>query len=413
LQPDLPDFVPLDTESFFRFRRMWVRRDVNLAHFQLRNTLACADRGRAFYAGNGVVSHLNPLTGAHKVAMAFNDTPGAQITTLAAGHGLLVAGGFNGEYCLRNLDAEFVGEKVRPSEGVITHNVSGITNHVQIHLPRRSNSPHASFASNDTGFRTLDLQSETFVCETSFPYAINCSAVSPDRRLRVMVGDLESVLICAAEKERNTGGKPDVLLHLNGPEGHRDFGFACDWADDGVTVATGFQDKSVKVWDARMWTNSNGLARPVHTIRCEMAGARSVKFSPLGSGKRVLVAAEEADYVSIIDAETFRTKQTFDIFGEIGGVDFAEQGNQLAVLCCDRKRGGVLLFDRCGAAMESGALINEERYQTGYAPNSHWKGPRGWDWDTSGIVQPPPRRDMARAMRRRVRQAATKDMPVF
>lgn len=84
-----------------------------------------------------------------------------------------------------------------------------------------------------------------------------------------------------------------------------------------------------------------------------MAGARSLRFSPLGSGKRVLVAAEEADYIDIIDAQTFRRKQTIDLFGEVGGVSFANDGHDLYALCCDRVRGGVLQLERCGVGAEA------------------------------------------------------------
>lgn len=162
-----------------------------------------------------------------------------------------------------------------------------------------------------------------------------------------MVGDQKEVLITKAEAD----GKPEILKMLGG---HGDFGFACDWADDGWTVATGFQDKSVKIWDARRWTDGRGRAQPVCTLGSEIAGVRSLRFSPLGSGKRVLVAAEEADFVNIYDARTFQSKQTFDFFGEIGGVSFANEGQDLHILCCDRARGGLFQLERCGLGTERG-----------------------------------------------------------
>jgi len=152
-----------------------------------------------------------------------------------------------------------------------------------------------------------------------------------------MVGDSKSVLICNAETN-------EVLHEL---VDHRDFGFACDWSDNGHTVATGFQDMTVKIWDARKWTDARGRPRPICTIRSEMAGARSLRFSSVGTGKPILVAAEEADFINIIDAQTFTSKQTIDIFGEIGGVDFADDERNLLVLCSDRDRGGLLQFERC------------------------------------------------------------------
>ncbi|KAA8576304.1 hypothetical protein EYC84_006443 [Monilinia fructicola] len=129
-------------------------------------------------------------------------------------------------------------------------------------------------------------------------------------------------------------------------DGHLDYGFACDWSDDGWTVATGNQDMQVKIWDARYWN------RPVTSIAADMAGVRKLKFSPLGSGRPVLVAAEPADYVNIINAETFDSKQTLSFFGEIGGFDFTNDGQELIVANCDSSRGGIFEFERCDFATE-------------------------------------------------------------
>ena len=143
-------------------------------------------------------------------------------------------------------------------------------------------------------------------------------------------------------------------------------GFACDWADDGWTVATGNQDLQVKIWDARKWTTSQGLACPVATVAAEMAGVRKLKFSPLGSGKKVLVAAEPADIVSIIDAETFASKQMLSFFGEIGGVDFTNDGQDLIIANCDNMRGGIMEFERCNLASEGLHRVDEhEDYSAG------------------------------------------------
>lgn len=329
------------TENFFRFRRLDVRKNINLAHFQLRNVLASTSRSQVFYPGQTAVQEYNPITGKGKVGMKSHEVPHLQVSTLSADQDTLVAGGFFGEYCFRRLSSDY-GTEVH--EGTITSDNSGITNHVQLH-PSRTAGPRAAFASNDRGFRVLDIESDRFISETYYRQPVNCSAISPDRRLRVIVGDQTQVLITKADAD----GQPEILQKLNG---HGDYGFACDWADDGWTVATGFQDKSIKIWDARHWTDSSGRASPVCTLGSEIAGVRTLRFSPLGSGRRVLVAGEEADYVNIYDARTFKSKQTFDFFGEIGGISFANEGQDLHVLCCDRARGGLFQLERCGVGAE-------------------------------------------------------------
>jgi WD40 repeat protein len=346
-----------------------------LCHFQLRNLMACASRDHIFYADRSKVRQWNPHSrNPATVAMDLTepvvqsvhvDPAGIYVSTLAVAHGILVAGGLGGEYSLVNLRGP---KDAAHTEGLVTDHHNSITNHVQVHLSRGSNRPLATFASNDSGIRVLDVSTNTFVAEHAYEHAINCTAVSPDQRLRVLVGDTNQVMICNAD----TG---EVLQSL---EGHRDYGFACDWADDGWTVATGNQDMQVKIWDARKWTDRQGVAQPIATIAAEMAGVRKLKFSPLGSGKRVLVAAEPADIVNVIDGQTCASKQTLSFFGEIGGVDFTNDGQDLIVANCDAMRGGIMAFERCDLA---GGASGLDAYTEGRSRRHRARWERdGYDW---------------------------------
>ncbi|KAK0729382.1 hypothetical protein B0T21DRAFT_211580 [Apiosordaria backusii] len=406
--PDLPDIMLPQTESFFRFRRMDIRRDVNLSHFQLRYLLSSISRSRAFYANSNSIQQLNPISGESRSIVKLSNTPGSQISTLIADHGVLVAGNFIGEYMIRHLNSDEPESKACHT-GTISTSHSGITNHAQVYQSRTSSSPIAAFASNDEVLRTMDITTETFLSRENYDFPLNCTALSPDKRLRVMVGDTLSVTITAAESTL-PDSRPEVLRELSG---HHDFGFACDWADDGWTIATAFQDKSVKIWDARYLTDSSGSSVPLCTIRTQMAGARNLKFSPVGSGKRVLVAAEEADYINIIDAQTFRSKQTLDVFGEIGGVTFTNGGQDLMVLCCDRDRGGVLQFERCGLGGESTWNLADEDckpVRLGDDPLRH-RGGSTYDWPDSIFTEN--RRRKESATKRHRKGAAQFDLEPF
>jgi hypothetical protein len=278
------------------------------------------------------------------------------ITALDASFGYLFGGTFNGEYCYRSLHTEPRDQTFE--SGRITMDSVGITNHVKLEMPRTSSSPVAAIASNDDSFRILDLATKKFVTEHSYSFPINCTAISSDGRLRAVVGDDPNVLITRAD----TG---EVLRTL---EGHRDYGFACDWSDNGWTVATGFQDKSVKIWDARRWCDSNGRSAPVAEFQSKIAGVRNLRFSPVGSGGPVLVAVEEADYINIIDAQTFSSRQTLDLFGELGGASFTNEGHNLNVLSCDGHRGGILQLERCGPVFDP--LRSSTR--TAHAPSNDY-----------------------------------------
>lgn len=351
------------TDSFFRFRRMDIRKDISLAHFQLRSVLACPTRTHAYYPSNQGINVMNNSTNKTSLAMnlrAFAGMTAPAVSTLDAGCGVLMAGTFNGDYFLQALGTQ---DKKAYSEGQISNDISGITNHIKIYKPRRSGSPVAAIASNDQGFRLLDLQTEKFTAKFTYPFALNCSAMSPDGRLRVVVGDDLNVLITNAE----TG---EILQQLGG---HRDYGFACDWSDNGYTIATGFQDRTIKIWDARYWRNANGVSAPITTIATEMAGVRNLRFSPSGSGRPVLAAAEEADFINLIDAQTFSSKQTIDVFGEIGGVAFTNDGQDLNVLCCDAHRGGLLQFERCSFGVDEPLSGGRQRFLYGErGPFNQW-----------------------------------------
>ncbi|KAI5927770.1 WD40-repeat-containing domain protein [Camillea tinctor] len=390
----LPDRLLPRVDNYFRYQSMDIRRDVRLLHFQLRNILGCASRTRVFYPSeSSVVRELDPTTGKSKIAMKFENPQDAQVSTLATGEDVLIVGSFYGKYRYLGLDSD----DRDCMEGRLTDHVSGITNHVQVHSSRRSSVPLAAFASNDFGFRIIDLAENKIISEKMYPYPLNCSALSPDKRLRVMVGDHQNVTIADSE----TG---ETLQEL---EGHRDYGFACDWAPDGWTVATGNQDKSIRIWDARRWKNSKGESTCVTVIRTEMAAARSLRFSPLGSGKRVLVAAEEADYINIIDAQMFNSKQTIDIFGELGGVSFANAGQDLIALSSDKWRGGVLRLGRCDAGAEDAF-----NYGEGWSSAQEWWRSTGYDWMESPdqIVEQP---DSEVTLTQKRRQAAMAEDWVF
>lgn len=92
-------------DSFFRFRNLHVRPDVYLAHFQLRSVLACPSRSQAFYPGPRGINCINPISRKTELALDLSGISGlgSVISTLDANHGVLMAGMFNGEYCLRNL----------------------------------------------------------------------------------------------------------------------------------------------------------------------------------------------------------------------------------------------------------------------------------------------------------------------
>jgi WD40 repeat protein len=243
---------------------------------------------------------------------------------MKSAHGLTIAGGFCGEYALHSSAGGTV------TKGLVTPDFNdGITNHVDIVPSRTGPSPVCVFASNDKHLRLLDTERDVFFSDQELSSPINCTATSPDSRLRVVIGDSPDAWVIESDT-----GRPVQALR-----GHRDYGFACAWSPDMRHIATANQDKTVIIWDARTW-------RPLETIKSDVAGYRSLRFSPVGGGPRTLLCVEPADRISIIDAQLYRSRQVHDFFGEIGGADYSPCGSEIWVANADRHFGGFMQYQR-------------------------------------------------------------------
>ncbi|KAG0154580.1 hypothetical protein PDIDSM_148 [Penicillium digitatum] len=282
------------SETFFRERSMHTSHTASIEHFQLRNLMSTPASNTVHFASRSKVFSWTPTTGDARciIDMSQPDLESGflgpvKISTMKTAHGLTIAGGFCGEYALR------------------------------------------VFASNDKHIRILDTETNVFIYDQELSQPINCTATSPDTRLRVVIGDSPDAWVIEADT-----GRPVHALR-----GHRDFGFACAWSPDMRHIATSNQDKTVIIWDARTW-------RPLETIVSDVAGYRSLRFSPVGGGPRTLLCTEPADRISIVDAQLFRSRQVHDFFGEIGGADYAPDGAEIWVANTDRHFGGFMQFQR-------------------------------------------------------------------
>ncbi|CAF9931119.1 MAG: hypothetical protein HETSPECPRED_007790 [Heterodermia speciosa] len=345
-------------DNHFRFRRMFLENKPHLAHFQLRNMISASSRNAVFYAEESSVKLLNPLTGnSHDVMDVtpwYRPILRGRITTLTASDGFLIVGGWNGQYAIKSLLSE---DDNTWTEGLLPQMADASINHIHTFLHRQSQTPHAAISSNDEHIRIIDCSTNTTIQTTKLNAAVNCSVTSPDGRLRLIVGDQTEPWILSADSGA-------LLVRL---PNHRDYGFACDWAADGVHAATGNQDGMVQIWDSRNW------ARPLQVLSTELSGVRAMQFSPLGSGRRVLAMAEPADLVHVVDAERFESEQRFEFLGEIGGLSFEPGGRRLYVGITDWLCGGIVEFERAGEGEKYGMArpkgeewtVDEERVDDG------------------------------------------------
>lgn len=321
-----------ETELQFREQAMYNGATATIEHFQLRNLMSVPYHDTVHFANDSKIYSTTPSLGTSEILINLSHPDieagffdAVKIPTMKSQHGLVVAGGFCGEYAFKPMNAEGDGAK-----GRATPNFNdGIINHVDIIPNRTGPSPNIVFSCNDRHLRILDTQTNIFTFDKEMSNPINCTASSPDGRLRVIIGDSPDAWVMEADT-----GRPVQRL-----SGHRDFGFACAWSPDMRHIATSNQDKTLKIWDARTW-------RVLETIESDVAGYRSLRFSPVGGGPRSLLCVEPADRISIINAQTYQTRQVHTFFGEIGGADFSPDGGDIWVANTDPHFCGLMHYQR-------------------------------------------------------------------
>ena len=120
--------------------------------------------------------------------------------------------------------------------------------------------------------------------------------------------------------------------------GHLDYSFASAWHPNGNIFATGNQDKTCRVWDARK------VAAPIAVLKGNLGAVRSIRFSSDG---RFMVVAEPADFVHVYDTKAdYKMRQEIDFFGEISGVSLSPDDEALYIGIWDRTYASLLQYNK-------------------------------------------------------------------
>jgi len=211
----------------------------------------------------------------------------------------------------------------------VTQDDNGITNAIEIFSARSGREILVS-SNNDAMTRFYDVETMRCLAKHKYPWAVNYATASHCGRHMVVVGDSTEAWLV----DVGTGRRMAVM------EGHLDFSFAAAWHPNGCVFATGNQDTTTRLWDARY------LGQSLAVLRGNMGAIRSLRFSDDG---RFLAAAEPADFVHVYDgAAGFTTVQTMDHFGETAGIGFSPDCETLFVGVADLTYGSVLEYTRAG-----------------------------------------------------------------
>uniref|UniRef100_A0A453REA8 Uncharacterized protein n=2 Tax=Aegilops tauschii subsp. strangulata TaxID=200361 RepID=A0A453REA8_AEGTS len=158
---------------------------------------------------------------------------------------------------MQNLDQEGISFCCRT-----TYDDNAITNAVEI-FNTSSGAVHFIASINDSGVREYDMERYQLCKHFRFDWPVNHTSLSPDGKLVLVVGDDPDALLIDANS-----GKA-----IHSMKGHLDFSFASAWSPDGRTFATGNQDRTCRVWDAR------NLSQSLHVLRGNLGAIRSIRYT--------------------------------------------------------------------------------------------------------------------------------------
>ncbi|KAJ4969018.1 hypothetical protein NE237_015719 [Protea cynaroides] len=323
--------------NYYEFRHNTRLVKPTILHFQLRNLVWATSKHDVYLMSNYSVIHWSSLscnlsevlnfsghvapTEKHQGSLLEGFTQ-TQISTLAVKDNFLVAGGFQGELTCKRLDQRGISFCTRT-----TYDDNAITNAVEIY-DSLSGIVHFMASNNDCGIREFDMEKFQLLNHFRFPWPVNHTSVSPDRKLLTVVGDNLDALLVDSQN-----GKTVATLN-----GHLDYTFASAWHPDGLTFATGNQDKTCRVWDLRK------LSTPVAILKGNLGAVRSIHFSSDG---KFMAVAEPADFVHIYSTTVdYKKRQEIDFFGEISGVSLSPDDESLFIGVWDRTYASLLQYSK-------------------------------------------------------------------
>jgi len=330
----------------------WRRRQANssIVHFQLRNLVWAGPHAhQVFYCVNDQVRRydagvdLDDLVldlSWHHASCQVPSVGHVQISCMSVFHDLVAVGGFHGEFILRHLHHP-AGQLMWSDR--LSHGENAITNALEM-THARSGAVLAVAANNDAHVRVVDVERGVTLHDLTLDWSVNYAAVHPDNpNLILVVGDdptgyVLDVTKASDGRTESSSWRSHVVYEL---KGHLDYSFAAAWhPQGGRLLATGNQDGTARVWDARYVDGQASAA----CLRGQVGAIRSLRFSPCG---QYLAGAEPADFVHLwsLNAGIIH-EQEIDLFGEIAGISFTPQGDGLYVGLSDPLFGGMLYYQK-------------------------------------------------------------------
>ncbi|GMN53689.1 hypothetical protein TIFTF001_022823 [Ficus carica] len=294
--------------TYYAFRQNVSLVKPSILHFQLRNLVWATSKHDVYFTSRFSIIHWSSLTSSRSEVLNISrhvapseKHPGSWLEgfkqttagTLAVKDQLQVVGGFRGELICKRLDWPGVSYCSKT-----TYDDNAIANSIEIY-ESSSGAVHFLVSSNDCGVIEFNMQRFQLSKHFCFPWSVNHSSLNPDGKLLLVVGDSRNGLLVDSQTGKTV---KDIC-------GHLDYSFASAWHPNGLTFATGNQDKTCRIWDLR------NLSKSVDVLSGNLAAIRSIRFTSDGC---YMAMAEAADFIHVYDVKSgYGREQEIDFFGEI------------------------------------------------------------------------------------------------
>lgn len=308
--------LPIDFDSArlrrafepFAFAACYAKAPCKVEHFQLKHCLQVSPSNEIYVTGPGMgeISVFDTLTREAKLAFQLKGLDSMRITTFGVRDRLIATGGMNGQLCMDSLYGEelHIREQLSPPElQNITNSVKFVDMQGNVELMVGSNNKSVLFFDPTR----LDAPKRKYQGDVN----INSVSLSSDSALVAAVGDEINCHVLSSS----------TMEHVFSLSGHKDHNFSVAWhPTKPYLLATGGQDRSVRVWDTRVV--GGDTCRPLITLFGELAAVLNVHFSNDGE---LLIWGESIDYVHITESRLFEEEQIVDFFGEISGIGMSQE----------------------------------------------------------------------------------------
>lgn len=295
-------------------------RPNSIQHWQLRDLVSCteddAGRQQLFTVCGRRTYRFDVQAEQSAVVQELMFSP----SSMTLGDGFIAAGGTSSQLDVHSLDGLFS----------FKGSVNGSVNNA-MHIAKDQTGKAQLFCcNNDRTIKTFSLPAMERGPQIPTETPINYTALSPDARTLVAVGDQPYLYFFRAA--------PAGWVPADKWRAGRDAGMCCAWSPhSGELLAAVFQDGLAGLWDARS-------GDVVASMRTSMA-ARCVKFSP--GSVHLLAIAEHQGATHMVDLRNLSAVQTIspDPLGHqhnISGLAFSPGGQQLYI---GLEEGGIARLD--------------------------------------------------------------------